>query len=133
VERFLSKLMMSNFLIISVGAVLGANARYWIGGWAARQFGTGFPYGNLIINLSGSFILGLFMTLVTGRYIVDARWRILLAIGFLGSYTTFSSYTYESVSLMLAGQWRLGLMNLFGSAGLGAGAVAAGIFMGRLL
>lgn len=132
-ERFLSKLMMSNFLIISVGAVLGANARYWIGGWAARQFGTGFPYGNLIINLSGSFILGLFMTLVTGRYIVDARWRILLAIGFLGSYTTFSSYTYESVSLMLAGQWRLGLMNLFGSAGLGAGAVAAGIFMGRLL
>lgn len=123
--------MMSNFLIISLGAILGANARYWIGGWAARQFGTGFPYGNLIINLTGSFILGLFMALVTERFLVDSRWRILLAIGFLGAYTTFSSYTYESVTLMLAGQWRLGLLNLFGSASLGAVAVAAGIFLGR--
>lgn len=132
ITGFVRKFSMSDFLIISLGAILGANARYWIGGWAASRFGTAFPYGNLIINLTGSFVLGLFMTLATGRYLVDARLRILIAIGFLGAYTTFSSYTYESVQLMLAGQWRLGLLNLFGSASLGAVAIAAGVFLGKL-
>ena len=95
---------VQTFLIISLGAILGANCRYWLGGWAAQRFGAAFPYGNLIINLSGSLILGLFMTLVTERFLVDPQWRLLVAIGFLGSYTTFSSYTYESLSLVLNGQ-----------------------------
>jgi fluoride exporter len=124
---------MENFLIISLGAIIGANLRYWVGGWAAGQFGASFPYGNLIINLSGSFILGLFMTLVTERFMVDPRWRLFFAIGLLGSYTTFSSYTYESLTLMMNGQWLSGLFNLFGSALLGGLAVAAGIFLGRLI
>jgi CrcB protein len=125
--------MNNPFLIISLGALLGANARYWIGGWAAERFGAGFPYGNLIINLSGSFLLGLFMTLATERFIIDPRWRVLLAIGFLGSFTTFSSYTYESLELILFGQWKLGLLNLFGSAFLGGVAGLLGILLGRML
>ena len=124
---------MQTFLIISLGAILGANCRYWIGGWAVERFGATFPYGNLIINLSGSFILGLFMTLVTDRFLVDPQWRLLVAIGFLGSYTTFSSYTYESVALMLGGQYVLGLLNLFGSSFLGGLAVLLGIWLGRLI
>ncbi|MCS6993677.1 MAG: fluoride efflux transporter CrcB [Anaerolineales bacterium] len=124
---------MEKFLIISLGAVLGANARYWLGGWAAEKFGAAFPYGTLIINLSGSFILGIFVTLITDRFLVDPHWRLLIAIGFLGSYTTFSTYTYESVNLMLTGQPWLGLLNLFGSSLLGAIAAAAGILLARTL
>ena len=124
---------METFLIISLGAILGANARYWVGGWAAERFGTTFPYGTLIINVTGSLILGFFMTLVTDRFLVDPRWRLLVAIGFLGAYTTFSTYTYESVNLILSGQVWLGLLDLFGSSILGATAVTAGILLGRAL
>ena len=124
---------MQTFIIISLGAILGANCRYWVGGWAAQRFGTGFPFGNLIINLSGSFLLGFFLTLVTDRFLVDARWRLLLAIGFFGSYTTFSSYAYESVSLILSGQSLAGLLNLFGSSLLGGITVLLGIWLGRLV
>jgi CrcB protein len=122
---------MEKFLIISIGAVLGANARYWLDGWAAEKFGASFPYGTLIINLTGSFILGLFITLVTDRFLVDPNWRLLVTIGFLGSYTTFSSYTFESVSLILENQWLPGLFNLFGSAFLGGLAVLLGVLLAR--
>lgn len=124
---------MTRFLIISFGAVIGANLRYWVGDWAAQRFGASFPYGNLVINLSGSLLLGFFMTLVTGRFLVDPHWRLLVTIGILGSYTTFSAYTFESVTLISSGQLWLGLLNLFGSSILGALAVGFGIFLGRLI
>jgi len=124
---------VQTFLIISAGAVLGANCRYWIGGWAVQRFGPSLPWGNLIINLSGSLVLGFFMTLVTDRFLVDPRLRLLVAIGFLGSYTTFSSYTFESINLFLGGQKLLGLLNLFGSSLLGGIAVYLGILLGRLV
>jgi len=124
---------METFLLISFGAILGANLRYWVGGWAAERFGTAFPYGTLIINLTGSFILGLFITLGTERFLLDPRWRVLVAVGFLGAYTTFSSYTYESVNLILKGQAWLGLLDLFGSSLLGGLAVLAGVLFARML
>jgi CrcB protein len=124
---------MTEFIIISLGAIIGANLRYWVGDWAAGRFGASFPYGNLIINLSGSLVLGLFIALITGRFIVDPYWRLFVAIGILGSYTTFSSYTFESVYLLLSGQPLLGLLNLFGSSFLGAIAAYLGIYLGRLI
>ncbi len=124
---------METFLIISLGAILGANLRYWVGGWAADRLGTTFPYGTLIINLTGSFVLAFFMTLATERFLIDPRWRLLVAVGFLGGYTTFSSYTYESVNLILQGQSWLGLLNLFGSSLLGGIAAVAGVLLGRAL
>ncbi len=124
---------MIKFLLISLGAVLGANARYWLSGWLAEKFGAAFPYGTLLINLSGSFLLGIFLTLIGERFIVDPAWRLLVAVGFLGSYTTFSTYTYESTILLLSGQHWLGLLNLLGSTLLGTLATIAGILLGRLL
>lgn len=124
---------METFLLISAGAILGANLRYWVGGWAANLFGTSFPYGNLIINLTGSFVLGFFIALTSERVFLDPRWRILVAIGLLGSYTTFSSYTLESINLITENQWIPGLFNLFGSAFLGGLAVLLGIFLARAI
>lgn len=124
---------MDKYLIISLGAILGANARFLVAGWAAQKFGTNFPYGTLIINLTGSLVLGFFLTLISDRLIVDARWRLLIAVGFLGAYTTFSTYTYESANLILTGQVWSGLVNLFGSSILGLTAVTAGILLGRLI
>ncbi|MEM5773650.1 MAG: fluoride efflux transporter CrcB [Anaerolineaceae bacterium] len=124
---------MEKFLIISLGAVLGANTRYWVSDWAARKLGSGFPYGTLIINITGSLLLGFFLTLATEKLALDPRWRLLIAIGFFGSYTTFSTYTYESLNLMLGGQWLPGLANLLGSAAVGILAAAAGMYLGKLI
>ncbi|MFL7869968.1 MAG: fluoride efflux transporter CrcB [Anaerolineales bacterium] len=124
---------MEKFLIISIGAMLGANARYWLGGWAAEKFGAAFPYGTLIINLTGSFLLGLFITFITDRFLVSPNIRLLIAIGFFGSYTTFSSYTFESMSMILENQWLSGLFNLFGSAFLGGLAVLLGVLLARVI
>lgn len=124
---------MEKYILISLGAIVGANLRYLIGGWAAERFGSSLPYGTLIINLSGSLLIGIFLTYTTERVLIDPRWRLLIAVGVLGGYTTFSSYTYESVNLILNGSWGAGLFNLFGSAFLGAVAVIVGIFIGRLL
>lgn len=124
---------METFFLISIGAMFGANLRYWIGTWAAGRLGTAFPYGNLIINITGSFILGFFMTLAVDRLLLDPRWRIIFAVGFLGSYTTFSSYTFESLSLIMDNQWLTGLFNLFGSAFLGGVAVFLGILLARAI
>jgi CrcB protein len=73
------------------------------------------------------------MALVTDRFLVSPEWRLFIAIGFLGSYTTFSSYAYESLNLIMTGQGTLGLLNLFGSSFLGGLAVFAGILLGRLI
>jgi CrcB protein len=124
---------MEKILLISVGAVLGANARYWFGLWAAQKWGAAFPWGTFLINLSGSLVLGFFMTLATQRLLIDPRWRLMLGVGFLGAYTTFSTYTYESLELISQGQWAAGLANLLGSALAGLFAAAVGVYLAKLL
>jgi len=124
---------MEKFLLISAGDILGANARYWLADWIAQKWGTYFPMGTLLINISGSFLLGLLMTLATERWVIEPRWRLFLAVGFLGAYTTFSTYTYESFSLLAKGQWGAGFINLFGSTLSGLVAVGLGVFIGKSL
>ncbi len=124
---------MEKFLLISTGAILGANARYWIGDWAAQKLGASFPYGTFIINLSGSLLIGFFLTLATERLLIDPRWRLLIAVGFLGAYTTFSTFAFESFNLLAKGQWLAGLGNLLGSTVLGVAAVALGVYLGKAI
>ncbi len=120
-----------NYLWIAVGAVVGASARYFLSGLIARNFSTSFPYGTLLINITGSLALGFFLVYSTERVLLDPRWRLLVAIGFCGSYTTFSSYAFESFALMEQGQWWLMAANVVGSNLLCLAAVLAGAALAR--
>jgi CrcB protein len=94
-------------LWVGLGGFLGANARYWLGGWVAERYGTQFPWGTFVINVSGAFILGLFATIVSEKIIAAPYWRLLVAIGFVGAYTTFSTFEYETWTLAENGAiWR---------------------------
>ncbi|WP_281241602.1 fluoride efflux transporter CrcB [Sporomusa acidovorans] len=83
-----------------MGGGIGSVVRYAVSLWAADKLGTLFPYGTLLVNVVGCFIIGLFMTLVTEKFIANPYWRLLITTGFLGGFTTFSSYSYESLKLL---------------------------------
>ncbi len=94
---------------MGLGGSLGAIARYWLGG--LFKVGNGdFPLGTFLINLTGSFILGLFLTLISEKYILPVEWRLFVATGFVGAYTTFSSLTNEVITLLRQGYWPVGLL-----------------------
>jgi fluoride exporter len=118
---------------VGLGGFLGANARYFLGGWVAGRLGTVFPYGTFVINITGSFILGLFLAFVQDRAWVHPGARLLFAIGFLGAYTTFSTFTYETIALVENGELLLAAINALGSVTAGLTAVFAGIALGRAI
>jgi len=124
---------VKDFLAISVAAILGANLRYVLSRVAMKEFGPVFPYGTLIINILGSFIVGLFVTWTTERVMVDPRWRLLVVVGFCGSFTTFSSYAYEAMTFFEQGQWGLMLTNILSNNLLCLGGALAGIALARAL
>jgi CrcB protein len=121
-----------DYLFVGLGGFLGANARYLVAHWIGLRYGTSFPYGTLIINVSGSFVIGLFVVLVTERFIVHPHWRLFFAVGFLGAYTTFSTFSFESLALMKNGFWLLSLLNMVGSVVLGLMATLSGVMLARL-
>lgn len=123
---------MQQTLLISLGAILGANARYWVGVWAAGRFGVGFPYGTLVVNVVGCFLIGLLNGLGESRLPVSPEVRLLAAVGFLGAYTTFSSFGLESISLLRAGSLWLAALNILSNFVLGFLAVVLGLYAGRL-
>jgi len=124
---------VKDFLAISVAAIVGANLRYLLSRFAARELGSVFPYGTLFINLVGSFIVGFFVIWTTERALVDPRWRLLVVIGFCGSFTTFSSYAFETMSYFETGQWGLMLANVFSNNLLCLGGTLAGMALARVL
>ena len=124
---------MKDFLAISVAAILGANLRYVLSRVAAREFGAIFPYGTLVINIVGSFIVGLFVIWTTERVLVDPRWRLLVVVGFCGSFTTFSSYAFETMSFFEHGQWGLMALNIVSNNLLCLAGALGGMALARAL
>jgi CrcB protein len=120
-------------VLIGLGGFAGAIARYLVDGAVIERTGGGFPWGTLVINVSGSFVLGLLFALTAERALLPADVRGPLMIGFLGAYTTFSTFMLESWRLAETGAWGLALANLGGSLVLGLVAVVAGLTIGRAL
>jgi fluoride exporter len=125
--------VLKNFLTISVAAVVGANLRYLLSRLAALELGSVFPYGTLFINLVGSLIVGFFVIWTSERALVDPRWRLLVVVGFCGSFTTFSSYAFETMAYFEQGQWGLMLANILSNNILCLGGALAGMAVARVL
>src|ERR1043166_3226285 len=123
---------LASCLVVGMGGFLGANMRFLLGRWAQHKWGTDFPYGTFLINVSGSFFLGLFATL-TNRLAWNDAWRLLIAIGFVGAFTTFSTFEYETFELMRQGSLLRAGANVFGSVTVGFLAVYIGVVVARLL
>ena len=126
---------MRDLVIVSIGAIVGANARWVISRYAARLLGPVFPYGTLIINIAGSLIVGFFIIFIwtSERVLVDPRWRLLIVVGFCGAFTTFSSYAFETMAYFEQGQWALMVANVLSNNLLCLGAVLAGMVLARVL
>ena len=120
-------------ILIGLGGFAGAISRYLVDGFVVERTGAAFPWGTLVVNLSGSFVLGLLFALTAERAILPADIRGPVMIGFIGAYTTFSTYMLESWALLEGGSWAPALANLGGSVILGLVAVAAGLAVGRAL
>jgi CrcB protein len=120
-------------LAIALAGSLGALLRYWLDGVVSGRTGGGFPWGTFVVNVSGSFLLGLLFTLLTERYRVDTWIRSGLAIGFLGAYTTFSTLSLETCRLLEDRAVGLAAANALGSLAAGLGALYVGVVLGRVV
>jgi CrcB protein len=117
---------MINILLIGIGGFIGSITRYGVAVWIGQRWGRSFPLGTFIINVTGSFIIGLLMTLMTERIIENPQWRLLLVVGFLGAYTTFSTFEYETGALIRDSEWLFAGLNVVGSVLVGFGALKLG-------
>ena len=124
---------MRDLVIVSIGAIVGANARWIISRYAAKLLGPVFPYGTLVINITGSLIVSFFIIWTSERVLVDPRWRLLIVVGFCGAFTTFSSYAFETMAYFEQGQWAMMVANVLSNNLLCLGAVLAGMVLARVL
>jgi fluoride exporter len=120
-------------LLISLGAVIGANLRYFVTLYVARLIPSGFPWATLFINISASLILGFFLTWAAGRVHADPRLRIFVAVGFCATYSTYSSFAFETFALFEKGQMASGLLNIVATNLVCLVAVVAGAGLARLM
>ena len=123
---------MLKYIAVGVGGFLGAVARYALGVYIGSRYGVRFPLGTFVINVSGSFLIGLTLTLLA-RTTASAYWRYLIPIGFIGAYTTFSTFEYETLRAIQDGQVMTGLLNVGLSLVIGFIAVWVGASIGRVL
>jgi len=120
------------YLLILLGGGAGSLSRYVVGAALVTRYGGRFPMvGTMAINVTGSFLIGLLMTLITERFGASSNLRPLLVIGFLGGYTTFSSFEWESYSAIRDGGYWMGMANIVGSVTLGYAAVWLGAMLAR--
>ncbi|WP_346356091.1 fluoride efflux transporter CrcB [Azotosporobacter soli] len=122
-----------HLLIIAIGGGIGSVSRYLTSQWLAQRLGPFFPYGTLAVNVIGCFIIGLFMTFATERFIINPLWRLLITVGFLGGLTTFSSFSYETIKMLEEAEYLLVLANVSLNCLIGFSATWAGMLVARSL
>jgi len=110
---------LQKYLLIAVGGALGSIARYWVGSTIAGRMGTRFPYGTFVINLTACIIIGFSLTYLGKRAGLSPAWRFLIPIGFIGAYSTFSTYEWETLSTLRAGAFAMAGLYAVGSLILG--------------
>jgi CrcB protein len=121
------------YLMVGIGGCLGSILRFWVGSYIGSRMGTRFPYGTLVVNITGSFLVGLVFALMTVRTQWSPNWRYLIPVGFIGGYTTFSAFEYETLRTIQDGQMGLGLLYVATSVIIGFVAVWGGMIAGRAI
>jgi CrcB protein len=120
---------LQKYLLIAAGGALGSVARYWVGSTISGRIGTRFPYGTFVINITACVILGFALTYFGKRADLDPAWRLLVAVGFIGAYSTFSTYEWETLSTLRSGAFLLAALYAAGSLILGLVATWAGALL----
>ncbi len=125
--------LLYDLIFVSLGGIIGASLRYLVNLFSIKFISSSLPFGTLIVNVSGSLILGFFFALTTQWIIVDPRLKLFVATGFCGAYTTFSTFTYETISLLEYGQYSLAGMNFLSNNLLSFLAAMIGIVLARVI
>ena len=124
---------MVRYIAIIAGGGIGAAVRFALGSWIGQRWGRSFPLGTFVINVSGSFLIGLFMTLMIDRFTENPVWRLFLIVGVLGGYTTFSSFEYETGRLVTDGEYLYATLNAVLSVVVGFAALKTGEVLAKIL
>lgn len=124
---------LQKYLLIAVGGALGSLARYWVGSAIGSRMGTRFPYGTFVINITACIIIGFSLTYLGKRVELSPAWRYLIPIGFVGAYSTFSTYEWETLSTLRAGAFAMSALYAVGSLVLGLAATWAGAVLAETL
>lgn len=122
---------MIKYLMVAMGGAIGSTLRFWVGGSVADRLGTRFPYGTFLVNCTGSFLIGLVLTLISERANVNPNWRYLIGVGFIGGYTTFSAFEYETFQSLQDGKMLIASLNVILSVAVGLICVWLGVAAAR--
>jgi CrcB protein len=124
---------LQKYLLIAVGGALGSIARYWLGSAIGSRMGIKFPYGTLVVNISACLLIGFTLTYMGRRADIHPAWRSFIPLGFIGAYSTFSTFEWETLSTLRSGAFALGALYAVGSLILGLVAVWCGAALGEAL
>ena len=124
---------MQKYLLIAFGGALGSMARYWVGSTIDNRMGTKFPYGTFVINITACMIIGFSLTFLAKRADLNPAWRFLVPVGFIGAYSTFSTYEWETLSTIRTGAFLLAAFYAVSSLILGLAAVWGGSVIAEIL
>jgi CrcB protein len=124
---------MIKYLMIATGGAVGSMLRFWVGGSVSDRLGSRFPYGTFAVNCTGSFLIGLIITLIAERANVNPNWRYLIGVGFIGGYTTFSAFEFETFQSMQEGKMLVASLNVILSVTVGLICVWLGFAAARAM
>jgi fluoride exporter len=124
---------VANFFVVFLGGGLGAAARYWLSGTIARSSGSGFPFGTVTVNVIGCFVIGLLMASFEERFLVSPTLRLFLTIGILGGFTTFSTFSFETIAMMKDAEFFYAALNITVSVVTCLTATYAGTVLGKYI